>query len=104
MSLGRLRHLRKLGCGGRKKNETKVLVHSQRHLVDAAQKRGIDVQGLVNGGLPLYQSVLKKVQRWMEEWENKMSIVEQLAHAEFLLQGAHKEGVNIREISADPLT
>ena len=33
-----------------------------------------------------------------------MSIVEQLAHAEFLLWGANKEGVNIREISADPLS
>ena len=33
-----------------------------------------------------------------------MSIVEQLAHAEFLLQGAHKERVNNHEISADPLS
>ena len=38
-------------------------------------------------------------------WKNKTSIVEQLAHAELLLQGANNEaGVNIREISADPLS
>ena len=38
-------------------------------------------------------------------WKSKMSIVEQLAHAELLLRGANKEaGVNIREISADPLS
>ena len=33
-----------------------------------------------------------------------MSIVEQLAHAELLLRGAHKERVNDREIFADPLS
>ena len=31
-------------------------------------------------------------------------IVEQLAHAEFLLQGANKGGVNIRGISDDTLS
>ena len=30
----------------------------------------------------------------MEVWEEKMKIVEQLAHAEFLLWVANKEGVN----------
>ena len=44
---------------------------------------------------------MKKVQRWMEEGEKKMNMVEQLAHAELLLQGAHKKRVNIREISTD---
>ena len=34
----------------------------------------------------------------------QMSVVERLAHAEFLQRSAHKEGVNTREISADPLS
>ena len=58
-----------------------------QYLVDVSH--GIDTEEVANfkdrGGLPLYQSGLKEVQRWMEEWENKMSTVEQLAHAEFLL-------------------
>ena len=40
----------------------------------------------------------------MEVWEEKMKIVEQLAHAEFVLWAANKEGVNIREVSCDPLS
>lgn len=79
-----------------KVNETKVLVPSQ-YLVDVSHE--IDTEGIANfkdcGGLPLYQSALKEVQRWMEEWENKMSTVEQLAHTEFLLWGVHKEGINV---------
>ena len=55
---------KKIGLWRQKVNETKVLVHSQ-YLVDVVQRRGIDVEGLVNqkdcGGLP--QSVLKEVQR-----------------------------------------
>ena len=79
-----------------KVNETKVLVPSQ-YLVDVSHE--IDTEGIANfkdcGGLPLYRSALKEVQRWMEEWENKMSTVEQLAHTEFLLWGVHKEGINV---------
>ena len=61
-------------------------MHSQ-YLVDAAQKCGVDVKRLVlkSDELPLYQSILKEVERWMEEWENKINVVEQLARAEFLL-------------------
>ena len=33
-----------------------------------------------------------------------MKIVEQLAHAEFLLRAANKKGVNIHEVSDDPLS
>ena len=82
-------------------------MHSQ-YLVDAAQKCGVDVERLVlkSDELPLYQSILKEVERWMEEWENKINVVEKLAHAEFLLWpwGAHKVGVNARQISVDPLS
>ena len=38
---------RKIGVWRQKLTETKVLVHSQ-FLVDAAHKRGIDVEGVVN--------------------------------------------------------
>lgn len=82
-------------------------MHSQ-YLVDAAQKCGVNVERLVlkSDELPLYQSILKEVERWMEEWKNKINVVEQLARAEFLLWpwGAHKVGVNTRQISVDPLS
>ena len=48
--------------------------------------------------------VLKEVNTRMEEWEDKMKVVEQLAHTEFLLQEADKERVNIGGISDDPLS
>ena len=68
----------------------------------------IDVEALVTqkdcGGMPLYRCVLKEVNTRMEEWEDKMKVVEQLVHTEFLLREADKEGVNIGGISDDPLS
>ena len=52
----------------------------------------------------MYQSVLKEVNTRMEEWEDKMKVVEQLVHTKFLLREADKEGVNIGGISDDPLS
>jgi len=89
--------------------ETRTLVQAQFTL-DATKKRAIDADALVKlenlGGekAALYKGAMKEVQGKMDEWEDKISIIEEIVFAQLLLKGAERNGINVKGIAEDPLS